>query len=49
MIPIVAAAFAIVGAIYAFYRWGIDFLKKILTPREQITYKQRRWPKKRPV
>jgi hypothetical protein len=39
IISLLAGAFAIIGAIYAFYKWGIDLLKKLLTPREQIIYK----------
>ena len=39
IINFLAGAVAVVGAVYAFYRWGIDFLKKLFTPREQITYK----------
>ena len=39
IVNLLAGAVVIIGAVYAFYRWGIDLLKKLFTPREQITFK----------
>lgn len=39
IIYVLASLAALIGAIYAFFKWGISLIKKLFTPREQITYK----------
>jgi hypothetical protein len=39
IIYVSASLAALIGAIYAFFRWGLLLIRKLFTPLEQITYK----------
>jgi len=39
LIYFLAAIIAIIAGIYAFFKWGLDLIRKIFQPKEEITYK----------
>lgn len=39
LIGVIAALFAILGGVYAFFKWGIDIIQGWLAPSDEVTYK----------